>query len=231
MVETAQADLATAARDAAQDAGALELAAHLAGRLCHDFISPASAIASGLDLLADPAAADMRDEALALVETSARKLVALLAFSRVAFGGAGAGELVGAHELEALARGLYAHGRAELDWSVQRPSLPRPAARALLNMAQIAAGALPTGGTARVRACDDGAALLLQVEARGPRARLRPETAAGLNGEPLGEGLAGPWVQGYFLHGAVAAASGRFDVVSEEGAEEGFVSLSARLPA
>ena len=30
---------------------ASELAAQLAGRLCHDFISPASAIVSGIDLL------------------------------------------------------------------------------------------------------------------------------------------------------------------------------------
>ena len=31
-----------------------ELAAFLAARMCHDFISPASAIVSGLDLLEDP---------------------------------------------------------------------------------------------------------------------------------------------------------------------------------
>ncbi|HET6971262.1 MAG TPA: histidine phosphotransferase, partial [Phenylobacterium sp.] len=35
-----------------------ELAAHLAARMCHDFISPASAISSGLDLLEDPSAQD-----------------------------------------------------------------------------------------------------------------------------------------------------------------------------
>ena len=33
-----------------------ELAAALAAKLCHDFISPASAIVSGLDLLEDPTA-------------------------------------------------------------------------------------------------------------------------------------------------------------------------------
>ena len=64
------------------------LAALIAGKLCHDFISPAGAISSGLDLLKDPTAQDMRDDAMALIEASARKMVALVAFARVAFGAA-----------------------------------------------------------------------------------------------------------------------------------------------
>src|SRR5258708_5100521 len=56
----------------------LQLAALLAARMCHDFISPAGAIVSGMDLLDDPTAQDMRDEALNLIGASAKKLVALL---------------------------------------------------------------------------------------------------------------------------------------------------------
>ena len=52
-----------------------EVAAFLAARMCHDFISPVSAMVSGLDLLDDPSAQDMRDEALGLIGASARKLV------------------------------------------------------------------------------------------------------------------------------------------------------------
>ena len=44
-----------------------ELAAYLAARMCHDFISPASAIVSGLDLLEDPTAQDMREDAMGLI--------------------------------------------------------------------------------------------------------------------------------------------------------------------
>ena len=53
------------------------LAALIAGKLCHDFISPAGAIGSGLDLLKDPSAQDMRDDAMGLIEASARKMVVL----------------------------------------------------------------------------------------------------------------------------------------------------------
>ena len=63
-----------------------ELAAQLAGKLCHDFISPTSAISSGADLLDDPSAQDMREEAIGLITASARKLVAMLAFARLSFG-------------------------------------------------------------------------------------------------------------------------------------------------
>ena len=44
------------------------LAALVAGKLCHDFISPAGAISSGLDLLKDPTAQDMRDDAMGLAK-------------------------------------------------------------------------------------------------------------------------------------------------------------------
>src|ERR1700743_1962055 len=63
-----------------------ELAAHLAGRLCHDLISPVSAIVSGLDLLEDPSAQDMREDAMNLIAQSARKLAASLFFARGAYG-------------------------------------------------------------------------------------------------------------------------------------------------
>ena len=45
-----------------------ELATLVAAKLCHDFISPSGAIVSGLDLMNDPSAQDMRDDALGLIE-------------------------------------------------------------------------------------------------------------------------------------------------------------------
>src|SRR5207244_5802821 len=82
---------------------AAELAAYLAARMCHDFISPASAIVSGLDLLEDPTAQDMRDDAMELIAASARKLADLLSFTRVAFGASASAETFDARELEKLA--------------------------------------------------------------------------------------------------------------------------------
>lgn len=204
-----------------------EIAAYLAARMCHDFISPASAIASGLDLLEDPSAQDMREEAMGLIVSSSRKLADLLAFTRVAFGASASAETFDARELEKLAQGVFGHMRAELQWAVDTPAVQKPGARTLLNLAQMAGAALPTGGIAKVRAVQEGASLAIAVEAEGPRARLRPEVLAGLLGQPLGEGLHGHWVQAYYVHLFVGDAGGR--VFADTQPER--VVFAATLPA
>jgi len=204
-----------------------EVAAYLAARMCHDFISPASAIVSGLDLLEDPSAQDMREDAMGLITSSARKLADLLAFTRVAFGASASAETFDARELEKLAQGVFAHMRAELDWALDTPAVNKPAARTLLNLAQMAGAALPTGGVAHVRAVQQDASIAIAVEAKGPRARLRPEVLAGLRGEPLAEGLHGHWVQAYYVHLFLSDAGGRVfaDVTEEQ------VTFAATIPA
>ena len=203
-----------------------ELAAHLAGRLCHDLISPVSAIVSGLDLLEDPSAQDMRDDAMNLIGQSARKLAQALSFARVAYGSSASAETFDPRDLETLTRGIFSHVRADLDWAVQVDRLEKPLARALLNLAQIGATALPTGGIARVTVDAEGEETVVKLQARGPRARLRAEALAGLRGEPMSEGLPGQWVQTYYLQALVADAGGRLEsTIAEE-----LVEISARLP-
>jgi histidine phosphotransferase ChpT len=227
MSETSSTASLVSADEGPEPVAAAELTSQLAGRLCHDFISPASAIMSGLDLLEDPTAADMRDDAMNLISASAKKLVALLAFSRVAFGSSASAETFDVRELESLTRGVYDHVRPDLDWQVEMTGMNKPAARALLNLAQIAATALPTGGVARITASEQGDWILIGAEASGPRCRLRPEVVAGLNGERLSEGLGGHWVQAYYLNALVKAAGGALDyVVGEER-----IVFRARTPA
>lgn len=204
-----------------------ELAAHLAARMCHDFISPASAIVSGLDLLDDPTVQDMREDAMGLIGASARKLADMLAFCRVAFGASASAETFDVRDLEKLAQGVFGHMRAELEWQVGPEAVNKPAARTLLNLAQLAGAALPTGGVAKVRAALEDASLAIAVEAAGPRARLRPEVLAGLRGEGPGDGLAGHWVQARYVNLFVADAGGR---VFADTAEEK-VTFAATLPA
>lgn len=206
---------------------AAELAATLSAKLCHDFISPASAIVSGLDLLEDPSAQDMREDAMKLIEGSAKKLVALLAYSRIAFGASASAEVFDVRDLERLTRGVFDSMRAELDWAVTATSLGKPAAKALLNLVYIGGGALPTGGKARITTQVQNGEALIGVEATGNRCRLRPEVTAGLKGEALTEGLGGHWVQAYYLHVLLKSVGGAVDYA----AEEGRVVLRARAPS
>ena len=216
------------APDAPAPVTAEALAAFLAARMCHDYISPAGAIVSGLDLLDDPSAQDMREDALGLIASSAKKLVALLQFDRIAFGASAAAESFDCNLLETLTRDVFGHIRAELTWAVEPATLPKPAARALLNMAQIAGAALPTGGVATLMVTvDEAGAALITARSAGPRARLRPEVVAGLQGQPMTDGLSGHWVQAYYLHGIVTSVGGTLEAQTELET----VAIQARLPA
>ena len=202
------------------------LAALVAGKLCHDFISPAGAISSGLDLLKDPSAQDMRDDAMGLIEASAKKMVALVNFARVAFGAATSAERFSGAELGELVSGMTEGGRATLEWRADEAAYSKPQARALVNLAWLTAAALPSGGAAVVSARHDADTLVIQGRAEGPRARLKAEASAGLAGRPLDEGLPGQWIQPYWLWLTVRDAGGALTVE----AEEGRVVLTARMP-
>lgn len=206
---------------------AAEFAAVVSARLCHDFLSPASAIVAGLDLLDDPQAQDMRADAMGLIAESARKLVDLLSFNRIAFGASAAAQAFSSAELEGLTQAVFAHLKADLDWAPGVADLPKPAARVLLNLAQMAGAALPMGGVVRVRGQVEGGVLALAVEAAGPKARLRAEVLQGLRLEPLGEGMSGPWAQATYAALVASEAGGRLMV--EASPEK--VTFGAALPA
>jgi histidine phosphotransferase ChpT len=209
-----------------KDVPQAELAAHLAGRLCHDLISPVSAIVSGLDLLEDPSAQDMREDAMGLINQSARKLAVILSFARVAYGSSASAETFDPADLEVLTRAIFGHVRAELDWAVHCERLDKPAARALLNLAQLGVTALPMGGKARLTVDDGAGEVVVTLEAQGARVRLRPEAQAGLRGETSSEGLPGQWVQPYYLQALVADAGGRLTcAIADE-----TITICAHLP-
>jgi histidine phosphotransferase ChpT len=73
----------------------------------------------------------------------------------------------------------------------------------------------------------EAGSVAIACEASGSRARLRPDVLRGLQGEPLGEGLHGHWVQAYYVHLFLTDAGGRvFADVSDER-----VVFAATVPA
>src|SRR5450432_328390 len=163
-----------------------DVASKLAMRLCHDFTGPAGAIVSGLDMLASAPSVNIKGAAQEMIDTSGRKLLALVTFSRVALGLGD--EVFDTGALEDLAGGLFIDLRPTLEWSVEASSLAGPAARTLLNLVQIAADALALGGVARAWASPRGGKIHLGVDALGSRAKVHPEMLEGLRGEPLRQG-------------------------------------------
>src|SRR5438034_1790930 len=119
---------------------ALDLAALLCSRVCHDLISPTGAIVNGLEVL-DEKESDQqtKDFALDLIKKSAKAASARLQFCRLAFGAAGsAGAQIDLGDAETMARAFIEDDKTKLVWNLPRMLLPKNRVKLLLNMLIIA---------------------------------------------------------------------------------------------
>ena len=101
----------------------LRVAKLLCSRLCHDLISPASAVNAGLELMEEQPDSD---DAMDLIIRSAKQVTRRLAFYRSAFGAGGVTTLP---EARKLAAGLLADGNVVLDWPGDEGGPVSPSAR------------------------------------------------------------------------------------------------------
>src|SRR6202022_2842522 len=126
---------------------ALELAALLCSRVCHDLISPVGAIVNGLEGLDDNPKPEDREFALALIRKSAKTASARLQFCRLAFGAAGSsGAQIDLGDAQAMARGHIEDAKTSITWNLPRLLLPKNRVKLLLNMLVIAQQTIPRGG-------------------------------------------------------------------------------------
>ncbi len=186
---------------------ALDLAALLCSKICHDVISPVGAIVNGLELLEEERDADMRAEALELVRRSAKTASSKLQFCRLAFGAAGsAGASIDTGDAENVARSLLTDGRTSLEWNAARLLLPKNKVKLVLNMCLIAAAAIPRGGVIAVSIEGDGETTTLRVTSHGSHVRLASNITGLLAGEPENGAVDAHGIQAYYT-GLVAAAT------------------------
>ena len=166
-----------------------DLAAMLCSRLCHDMLSPVGALANGLELLAEEQDPEMRARCMELLEQSARISTDKLKFFRLAFGAAGGfGEAIPIDEAKAVIEALAADNRRiEINWAIADLSLPKPAVKVLLNLAQIGLDALVRGGTLDIGAERRDGAVEIVARARGDRIAFDETIGRALQGD-LAEG-------------------------------------------
>src|SRR5258708_24459334 len=104
--------------------GALDLAALLCSRVCHDLISPVGAIVNGLEVMDEDKDEETKVFALDLIKKSAQQASAKLQFCRLAFGAAGsAGAPIGLGDAEKVAPGLFGDAQTTLVWDFPREVL------------------------------------------------------------------------------------------------------------
>ena len=211
---------------------ALDLAALLCSRVCHDVISPVGAIVNGLEVLEDEKDADMRAFAVDLIKKSAKTASARLQFCRLAFGAAGsAGASIDTGDAESVTRNLIGDDRTKLDWQAARVLMPKNKVKLILNLCLIATAAIPRGGviTVSVTGADDATAI--KITAIGANARLAHAVPALLAGKPEGDSVDAHGIQAFYT-GLVARACGmelKVDV-SPEGVTINADPVSAVVP-
>jgi histidine phosphotransferase ChpT len=162
---------------------ALDLAALLCSRVCHDLISPVGAIVNGIEVLDEDKDEETRAFALELIKKSARNASARLQFCRLAFGAAGsAGAQIETGDAEKVARGLLEDDKITIAWNLPRELRPKNQVKLLLNMLIVAAGAIPRGGTLTVDSVPGASGF--RVDASGLNARVTTTTVDLLAGHP-----------------------------------------------
>src|SRR5271156_1115843 len=177
---------------------ALELAALLCSRVCHDLISPVGAIVNGLEVLDDNPKPEDREFALDLIRKSAKTASARLQFCRLAFGAAGsAGAQIDLGDAQTMARGHLEDAKTKITWNLPRVLLAKNRVKLLLNMMVIAQQTIPRGGMLTVDPIGDGDALSFRVAASGLNARM-PQNIADLLSSTEGSGVDAHAVQPYY---------------------------------
>lgn len=160
---------------------ALDLAALLCSRLCHDLISPVGAIINGLEVMEEDKDEETKTFALELIKRSASQASAKLQFCRLAFGASGSvGAQIDLGDAEKAARGLFEDGKTMLAWNLPRALVAKNRAKLLLNMLLVASVTIPRGGTLTADPVGEG----YRITARGLNARLAATTADLLAGIP-----------------------------------------------
>ena len=163
--------------------GALDLAALLCSRVCHDLISPVGAIVNGLEVMDEDKDEETKVFALDLIKKSAKQASAKLQFCRLAFGAAGsAGAQIDLGDAEKVARGLFSDDKPAIVWNLPRELLPKNRVKLLLNMLLVAVGTIPRGGTITIDPTEGGKGF--RLTASGLNARLAEATSGLLVGSP-----------------------------------------------
>ena len=181
----------------------------LCSRICHDLISPVTAINNGMELLDDDPG-DMLNDIRDLLMNSASEGAGKLQYFRLAYGLGGDpdGE-IGIGNAADLTVRLEKHEKSSILWPADRERmLPRLTMKSAMNMVLMGIEALPRGGEITVSFDNDG----IQVVAAGQGARVEEDSLKTLAEGTTVESVTPRSIQTYFTAQVVAAAGGTLNV-------------------
>jgi len=207
---------------------ALDLAALLCSRVCHDLISPSGAIVNGVEVLEESKDEETRSFAIDLIKKSARTASARLQFCRIAFGAAGsASAQIDLSDAEKVARGFIEDEKVKLAWNLPSALQPKNRVKLLLNMILVATQSIPRGGIVAVDGDGPPEAMTFKISARGLNARIPQAVPALLAGTPENGVVDAHAIQPFYA-GLLGRASGL--AVSIEADGDAIVVAARAMP-
>ncbi len=188
------------------------LAALMCARICHDLVSPVGALGAALEVLGDESNADMHEDAMDLVRTSARQASHKLKFLRLAFGaGSSAPGVLSMDQLKEYVDEMYGDGKATISWQSSLDGVSKTHGRLLLNLVMIAIQSIPRGGELIIDLVEKADATILNLNAIGPKARLYEEFDRTLSGKAPEDGFDGRTIQPFYTGMLIREMGGRID--------------------
>ena len=189
-----------------------DLAALMCARICHDLVSPIGALSTALEVLDDESNIDMHEDAMNLVRLSAGQASDKLKFLRMAFGAStSAPGIIAMDEIRSLIDEMYKGGKSTFHWKTSVDGLEKNQARLLLNMVMIVVQTIPRGGDLQIKCDKTGDAIILTLEAEGPKARIYDDYTRSLAGKAPSDGFDGRTIQPFYTGMLVRELKGRID--------------------
>ena len=180
----------------------------LSSKICHDLVSPVSAINNGVELIED-IGGSVVDEAMKLIGNSAGHAARRLRLFRMAYGRAGSEENLGIKDVRQTVEQYLSTGKTMAAWADDQPSpesaTQRGFLKVLANMMILAEEILAYGGVATLRSVSEGIGCRVEIVGRG--AQLNDAFRAALEGTVPIEELSPRTIQPYIV-GQYAAAFG-----------------------
>ena len=174
----------------------------LASKLCHDLVSPVSAISNGVELIED-IGGSVVEEAMKLIGDSAGMASRRLRLFRMAYGRAGSEGTLSPNDVRTVAESYLTGGKTSLNWPEGIPDESLVAKRGflkvVLNLIMLAEEVLAYGGLISLRPALEGEAVVCRFEIVGRNAHLAPAIRAALEGGVEVEDISPRSVQAYIV--------------------------------
>jgi histidine phosphotransferase ChpT len=172
----------------------------LSSKICHDLVSPVSAINNGVELIED-IGGSVVDEAMKLIGDSAGHASRRLRLFRMAYGRAGSEENLAIKDVRQTVAQYLSTGKTMLNWPDDQPVAELAARRGflkvLVNLAILSEEILAYGGVLTLRSATGGEQSGCRLEIVGRGAQLSPQFQEALEGTAPIEDLTPRTIQPY----------------------------------